>query len=517
MIDNLSKKELDKLCEQQNAIINSNYDRIVVSAGPGSGKTYTIVRKIAKELKESLGKRIIACSFTREASNQLKDKIEQFVDAEDCFIGTIDSMLINLIYVDNFRSIYRYLFKEYPMIDLSFIMPSQKKELPVNQITRLSTKCSDEMRKKYASEWCEKFKKGIYEISYYGYVLATHILSKKQQIAKNISYAYSTIYIDEAQDLNYYQLEFIKVFIQKCNLKCILIGDKNQSIYEFRGARPELFYKLKNEGFNEYPITISVRCQESIFDISNCFIDNKTPSKHDDNRVSFGGLPSDFKDINDKHFFVLTSTNESAEFLNKVLNSQGVNSVYTRPIKYNANAFLEANADIVEESIKYFFNRKRKRITDMYSTDSFKMYLSSFIALKQIDSVDWQNIHDGSLIDFLKHILKLCGLILPNNAIEFINSEMENFAVKNHYLIDKNQNKVMTIHASKGLEADYVFLILDHPPFKFDDEYKRKMYVGMTRAKNHLFITPFNSKYYDTDLGKQIIEYFKKLIHSMDV
>ena len=153
----------------------------------------------------------------------------------------------------------------------------------------------------------------------------------------------------------------------------------------------------------------------------------------------------------------------------------------------------------------------------MYSTDSFKMYLSSFIALKQIDSVDWQNIHDGSLVDFLKYILKLCGLILPNNAIEFINSEMENSAVKNHYLIDKNQNRVMTIHASKGLEADYVFLILDNPPFKFDDEYKRKMFVGMTRAKNHLFITPFNSKYYDTDLGKQIIEYFKKLIHSMDV
>ena len=58
MINNLSEKELNKLCEQQNAIINSNYDRIVVSAGPGSGKTYTIVRKIAKELKESHGKRL---------------------------------------------------------------------------------------------------------------------------------------------------------------------------------------------------------------------------------------------------------------------------------------------------------------------------------------------------------------------------------------------------------------------------------------------------------------------------
>ena len=74
----------------------------------------------------------------------------------------------------------------------------------------------------------------------------------------------------------------------------------------------------------------------------------------------------------------------------------------------------------------------------------------------------------------------------------------------------------MTIHASKGLEADFVFLILDSPPFNFNDEYKRKMFVAMTRARNYLFITPFNSKYYDTDLGKRIIDYFKKLIHSMD-
>lgn len=516
MINNLSEKELNKLCEQQNAIIDSNYDRIVVSAGPGSGKTYTIVRKIAKELNESHGKRIIACSFTREASNQLRDKIEQFVDAEDCFIGTIDSMLITLIYADNFRSIYHNLFKEYPNCDLHFAMPSQKKELPVNQITRFSTKCSEELRRKYANEWREKFRKGIFEISYYGYVLAEYLLSKNPQIAKNISYAYSTIYIDEAQDLNYYQLKFIKFFIKKCNLKCVLIGDKNQSIYEFRGAKPELFYNLKNEDFYEYPITISVRCHESILDISNCFIDGKSPIKHDENRVSFGGFPSDFKDINKKHFFVLTSTNEYAETINSILNSQGINSVYTRPIKYASNSFLEANADILDESIKYFFNRKRNKIADMYSTDSFKTYLSSFVLLKQIDCVDWQNIYHDSLLDFLKLVLGLCGLTFPNHAMEFINSEMNNTAVKNHYIINKKQNRVMTIHASKGLEADFVFLILDSPPFNFNDEYKRKMFVAMTRARNYLFITPFNSKYYDTDLGKRIIDYFKKLIHSMD-
>ena len=96
---NINKKDLGELNKQQSKIIDSDSDKIVVHAGPGSGKTYTMVRMITKEL-EALDdyKAIIACSFTREASSQLEVKIkEKTTKHELSYIGTIDSFIMNEI------------------------------------------------------------------------------------------------------------------------------------------------------------------------------------------------------------------------------------------------------------------------------------------------------------------------------------------------------------------------------------------------------------------------------------
>lgn len=64
----------------------------------GSGKTYTVVKRIEKELQEiETYKGIIACSFTKEASEELKNRINKKINLENCFIGTIDSFVKNII------------------------------------------------------------------------------------------------------------------------------------------------------------------------------------------------------------------------------------------------------------------------------------------------------------------------------------------------------------------------------------------------------------------------------------
>ena len=65
----------------------------------GSGKTYTVVRRIEKELQEIKDYQgIIACSFTKEASEELKNRINKKINIDNCFIGTIDSFVKNIIY-----------------------------------------------------------------------------------------------------------------------------------------------------------------------------------------------------------------------------------------------------------------------------------------------------------------------------------------------------------------------------------------------------------------------------------
>lgn len=66
----------------------------------GSGKTYTVVKRIENELQEIEDyKGIVACSFTKEASEELKNRINKKINLENCFVGTIDSFVKNIICV----------------------------------------------------------------------------------------------------------------------------------------------------------------------------------------------------------------------------------------------------------------------------------------------------------------------------------------------------------------------------------------------------------------------------------
>ena len=94
----MNNKLFEILKKQQGKIIQSKDRKIVVSAGPGSGKTYTIVKKIEQEfLCEEKNKNIIVTSFTKEASKQLKEKITACVDVNDSYIGTLDSFVLKEI------------------------------------------------------------------------------------------------------------------------------------------------------------------------------------------------------------------------------------------------------------------------------------------------------------------------------------------------------------------------------------------------------------------------------------
>ena len=78
--------------------------------------------------------------------------------------------------------------------------------------------------------------------------------------------------------------------------------------------------------------------------------------------------------------------------------------------------------------------------------------------------------------------------------------------VFNHYINYENVNRIMTIHSSKGLEADCVFVVISNIPYRYDDEYRRKLFVAFSRAKNYLYISyknfNINKSQLDSDLRK---------------
>ena len=233
MIDEELKKELDR---QQGIIIDDKSKYICVSACPGAGKTYTLVNKIVKELdelKEFQG--IIACSFTKESSKEIMQRLNANDKLDNSYIGTIDSFIMKLII---FPYLNRYLFSRNLItkrVEITKILIDNDKRL--NNFVRYYDS-NITLRKEanlYAKEWLNDLISGTYSISFPAYILATNII--KMDIFKDyFSLRYPTIYIDEAQDLNCFQHMMLNSLKENTNINIVLLGDPNQSIYQFRGA-----------------------------------------------------------------------------------------------------------------------------------------------------------------------------------------------------------------------------------------------------------------------------------------
>ncbi|MDD3085186.1 MAG: ATP-binding domain-containing protein [Candidatus ainarchaeum sp.] len=90
---------------------------------------------------------------------------------------------------------------------------------------------------------------------------------------------------------------------------------------------------------------------------------------------------------------------------------------------------------------------------------------------------------DESPTDFICKIFQLGDLTVPKDVISEIAAQIEQEVYKNHYIRKTRINRIMTIHSAKGLEATYIFVQFERKWFPVNDEMKRKLFVGFTRAK----------------------------------
>ncbi|WP_283393149.1 UvrD-helicase domain-containing protein [Photobacterium phosphoreum] len=91
-----------KITEEQLEITKDNSDFLIVSAGPGSGKTETLSKYIPERAMElTLGKKIIVCSYTVKSTNEIKTRTlrnngeDGKALSESVIFLTFDSFLMN--------------------------------------------------------------------------------------------------------------------------------------------------------------------------------------------------------------------------------------------------------------------------------------------------------------------------------------------------------------------------------------------------------------------------------------
>lgn len=245
--------------KQQQAIIKSKDRHVLVLAGAGSGKTYTLIQKI-KKIKESENHAKILClTFSNLAAKELKSRLNE----ESVGVHTFHSFCFSLI--KPFISGKQVLF-ETPRLF------SKKEILEVSLYKANPSAKPNKTLKKY-TEFLDK--NALIDFD------DMLLLCLEKLKSKEITQVFDYVLIDEVQDTSLVQFQILKHLIS-APTKTILVGDIDQGIYKFRGASFDLIEKYRaTYSPKVYMLTQNYRSAPAIVECANRLIEKnkKRPEK----------------------------------------------------------------------------------------------------------------------------------------------------------------------------------------------------------------------------------------------
>ncbi len=412
---------------------------LLITAGPGTGKTHTLTRRVA-HLAPSLksGEKILSITFTNKAASQMRDRLTALgVRQAQLYIGTFHAFCLKLLR-DYFE--HTALPKDFKVADPSEIAGFGKESLERISLIKSSQLAiaPDEEYKAYqlylrANGW----------IDFDDILREALLLLEDEDIAEDLRRQYRHICVDEYQDSNSVQHALLKVLVQN-GVWLTAIGDAHQSIYGFRGGRVDLFHRFAEDfpGAQILSLTENYRSAPSLLQASGQ---------------------------------VMGGTDVLAR-----LDTQG-------KLVIHQAASDRAEADYVAQQIEKLIGG-----LDMHNSRRAVLSLGDIAVLYRL------NAERFVLAQALEHLgIPYQIAQKPSKADEYTD---ESALGQNEEELEFNVEKValMSLHAAKGLEFPVVFIIgceeallpLGLLKMKGDPQEERRLfYVGMTRAKEYLYLT----------------------------
>lgn len=422
------------LSKEQDAIVHSDSNNIIVAAGAGSGKTRVLIERIKYLLNEKQvdPSNIVAITFTNMAADEMRERLCEVKGIGDAFIGTIHAFANRIyrsadldyqIYSDEKDSeMHKYLIEKYckfltyhkylqykdirNKVELgilpedrikNFLMPSEKAEL-------------HELHKGRSDTFRETIKTLCKERNI---ITFDQLLDYASEYFKSIGADIEYVLVDELQDIGALEYNFIKSLNAK---NYFFVGDDWQSIYGFKGGNVNIFKSLMSDKrFQRYYLQDNYRCGSEIIKVAQRVIDQ---------------VPG----IIDKKVVCKANKNGTVRIDNK----------------YHLKSYLE-NIKLNGKYGEWFMLVRSNREVYQYS-DLLRNMGIPFSTFKRADL-----------------------------SLSELRAEMA-----------KDTVKLLTIHTSKGLESPNVLLVgnfpLKVPNYQRNYDERKVMYVACTRAENQLII-----------------------------
>ncbi len=458
-----SKKPENFNPSQQKAVLHCDGNLLIV-AGPGTGKTHTLAHRITRIAKTVANDRkILAVTFTNKAAIEMSERLSKLLPEKKdiCFIGTFHQFCLQTLKkYNNLTALPENFIIASP--DEVKLLVEDKSTL--EQISRWKSLYFDQPMPEEVKIYNEKLRKNSW-LDFDDLLLEmVRLLKNQSDLLEDICIQYPYIFVDEYQDINCIQHTLLKLLVGKKS--CITaIGDPNQAIYGFRGSDVKYFRCFEKDFSNAHILSLeeNYRCTQNIL-----FASTQVMSKQ-----KSGDIP---------------------ELIARIYGE--------RKLIVHESSTDKAEAEYVVHQIEKLIGG-----TSMFSQDSGRVDSSEMAELSFGDIAIFYRLNSQRFA--LQKALDRSGI--PYEVFGVKKKVSSNTVVEDLYdarnddiCVNAEKISLMTIHASKGLEFPCVFIIgcensilplnLNNLTSDIEEE-RRLFYVGMTRAKERLFLIYAKKRY----------------------
>lgn len=453
--------------------IENTENHLIINAGAGTGKTTTIV-EAANRIN---GQKAAFLAFNKSIATELAERLPTDVEAKTFHAfgfaairaagvkTKVNNFKVNNIIKDLHGADFYVapLKKLVSLVKGSMIDGTDKKA--INQLI-------DEYNINFNSDREERIAVESIPAILTMCRTQTHIIDFDDMIWMPIVNGYpfpkyDVLFVDEAQDFNEVQREMISLCVN--GGRCIIVGDRNQAIYGFRGADSNsiaMFRQrlLKGEReISEFPLSITWRCPKSVVREANRYVrEFNAPDFAEEGTVivdaPFNPQRNDmvlcrYNAPLVSAFYDLISQGKSAYVLGRDMTKGLITAV--QKISKNNHMGVEEFTQLFQKDFAYNY----QRLLDQN---------------KENQAMALEDKRDCIMI-FVKKATTVGGIIEEIKRVFDGNEEGEIM--------------LSTVHKAKGLEADNVYILaterMPHPYGSLEEN--NICYVAITRAKKNLF------------------------------
>lgn len=490
----MSKKIPSKYQKAIFEFVKNGQGNCVINAVAGSGKTTTIVASL-KFIP--FDKSVIFLAFNKSITEEIKQRVTSNITVKT--FHSVGASSIYRTYRDksilNNNKIYeiinsiapRWQLKDGKNIKIDKDYKGRVKKIV--DLARLTLSETEEelieLCHKHQIDYLNKeVERAIKILEIANNDISSHDFNDMVYWAANYDHfkldKYDYIFVDECQDLNKAQHKIIEKLSHQTTRR-ISVGDRNQTIYGFAGADTESFDKLVNsENTITLPLSVNYRCGSDIVNLAKGFV--KEIEAFENNGKGRFNSNASVKEVEEGDMILCRMSVPLVKLCIELLQE-------------GKKAYVKG-ADIGEDLVRLIIRSNTKSTDDLKSWLDYEMKKVIANIQKLYPTMDIPQIKRHNSYVIFKEKYDLLYTIINDEKIS--NNDKLISKIRQIFLDNSNGICLSTIHKSKGLENDRVF-ILDKEktlpskyatlPWQVEQE-KNLEYVAITRAKEYLgFIT----------------------------